>query len=1141
MTPRQPRFDVDEADLPSAEPASLGDGHGPSQLVTCLVIDLAESNAVLERLGEGRGDASRSAYPTLLRNALVAQHGRELSRRDDRVLAAFDVPTEAVACAVAVVRSAERHNRRQAGRLDVRVGIQIGEADEAALTSERGDLIARPAIQAAQLCAAAADGQILVSDLVAVLTRADLSIRFERAGLLDIAEATDPLPTFEVVHRELPSDRPPLPPGLAARPSGRCSFVGRGAEREHLLRLWAAAADGERRLVFALGEPGIGKSRLAAEFAAEAHADGAVVLSGRSFEESIVPYQPFVEALRQYVADCDPAGLEAQLSPDPTALLTLVPELAARIPSPATRETNEGDRYRLFDAVAALLSTISVSSPVLLVLDDLQWADPATLLLLKHIALDPRPASMLILGLYRDTEVGMSHPLTQLQADVERDLAIDRVSLAGLADADVASMLDEMIGWSPPSAVARGLREETEGNPFFLQEVIHQLDESGITTDRERLLRGHLVSGGLEVPDRVRDFVARRLQRLAPAALEILGAAAIVGTEFSLDVLARVLVADPSRLVDDLEEAVEARLVIEIPGRAGTYAFTHALFQQTLHDRHGSNRRASLHARVADAIETLHPDDPSALSDLARHYALTAGRYAEKVVLYGAAAGDRAFAQLAYEDALQEYGRALDALPLVASADELTKADLLVRLGEAQTRVGDAAAAKRSFLAAAEHCVDEGSSSILARAALGYGGTGKFGGIFDSFQVVNETLVGLLERAIEACPHDEQATRVRLLGRLAQALYWSDDRERMLTLSQEALDSARCIGDPTVIAHALHSRHVALWHPDHLPQIRAAAEEMLALGESEGDRDIQLKAYTWLITDALETDPFEVVDQYVAGYVGLAEELHRPYLLGYADAIRAARAHLEGRFDEMARLMGAQLAHTDGAYARRAKEAHRWQLGLLLLDIGRVDDALIVELSERAARHPGPTFRAMLALAYATVDRRDEAAAELAGLANGDLGSIARDCMWAATLAMLARVVSRLEAVEHARSLYDLLAPYADRNCLWGSGFMILGPISRYLGRLATTFGEPDQALAHLEHALGRCHELGSPPLIARTKVSMARALSRRGLEGDEARARILLAEASRSASEMGMPGLADSCRQVFAEIGPRVSEAPAR
>ncbi len=1120
MTQRQPSSRRGQADVRQTRTGSAASGRRAPRLATFMVVDLAGSDAVLAGLGEGRAEASRPAYVTLLRNAVAAHEGSELVLLDDRALVAFATPSSAVASAVSIQRAAERHNRSHDDRLDPRIGIQLGEATEPVFASGGGEYVAQPAIQARQLCEAALAGHILVSEWVSALARPEPSLSFERAGLIDLSGAPEPVPTFEVRFQDAPDRRPSLPPELAARPRGRCSFVGRSSERERLRAVWKAAAGGRRRLVFAVGEPGIGKSRLAAEFAIEAHADGAVVFSGRSFEESVVPYQPFVEALRQYVNDCDPVELEAQLGADPSPLVTLLPELAARLPGHTELQAAEGERHRLFDAVATLLSTVSTSSPVLLVLDDLQWADPATLLLLKHVVLDPRPASMLILGLYRDTEVGESHPLARLQADVERDFTVDRVTLTGLADADVASMLDEMFGWSPPVTVAHGLREETEGNPFFLQEVIHQLHETGIADDRERLLRGHLVSDGMGVPERVRDFVARRMQRLSTGALEILAVAAVVGTEFGLDILASVLSADPDRLVDDLEEAVEARLVVEVPGRLGTYSFAHAFFQGALHERQGANRRALLHARVAEAIEDLQPDDPTTLSELARHYALTAGRYAQKVVHYGAAAGDRAFAQLAFEDAIAEYTRALDALPLVATAPESTQANLLVRLGEAQTRVGDAAAAKGYFLAAADLCVRENSFEPLARAALGYGGTGKFGAIFDPFGVVNETLVDLLEHAIAACPSGQEHDRVRLLGWLAQALYWSDQDERRHVLSQEALDTARRIGEPAVIAHALHSRHVALWGPGHLPELRAAAEEMLALGRSLGDRDIQLKAYTWLITDALQTDPIEVVDGYIADYAGLAEELHRPYLLGYAESMRAARAHLEGRFDDMMRSMSAQLAHSEGADADRAQEAHRWQMGLFMLDLDRVDDALIGTLAEQSARYPGLTFDVMLALAYAIVDLREEAWVKLARLAPEDLASIPRDCMWAGTMAMLSRVVYKLGAVEYARPLYDLLAPYAERNSIWGSGFIVFGPTSRFLGLLATTFGEPDLAIPRLEHAIQRCQDLHSPPLAARVRTDMARAFLARGADGDVERARRSLEDARLTAAELGLSGL---------------------
>ncbi len=1029
----------------------------------------------------------------------------------------FDVPSDAVACAVAVQRAAERHNERGLDRLDLRIGIQFGEASESTAVSENGDYLAPPAIQARQLCDAAQGGQILVSDVVSFIARSEASHTFERAGLIQVDGAVTPWPTFEVVLQGVPSERPPLPAELAARPAGRCSFVGRGQERDQLRRIWAAAADGERRLVFVMGEPGIGKSRLASEFAAEAHADGAVVLSGRSFEESVVPYQPFVEALRQYVADCDPIDLEVQLGGDPGALVALVPEIASRV-SVGASSSDGIDRYRLFDTVAAFLSMISTTSPVLLVLDDLQWADQATLLLLKHIVMDPRPASILIFGMYREAEVMAAHPLSLLQADIERDLAVDRLALTGLGGGDVVDMFDQMIGWSPPASVAEGLCADTAGNPFFLQEVIAQLDETGVAADRERLAQGNLVSGEFGVPTRVRDFVSRRMQRLSAPTLEALAVASVVGTEFRLDVLATVLSTDEDRLVDRLDEAVEARLVVEVPGQMGTYAFAHALVQQVLDEGHGANRRASLHARVAEAIESLRPDDPSTLSELARHYALTAGRYAEKVVHYGTLAGDRALAGLAYEDAVAEYTRALDALPLVASADELAKADLLVRLGEARVRVGDERW-QESYLAAAEHCHGEESSEVLARAALGYGGTVTFGGVFDSFLQVDDVLVSLLERALAACPSGDDPVRVRLLGRLATALYWSDDREHMIALSQEAIDVARRIGDPAAVAYTLGSRRVALWGPGHVPEMRAVAEEMLAIGESLHDRDIQLEAYAWLISDALTTDPLETADEYIAAYTLLAEELGQPYHLGYATVIQAMRAHLEGRFDDMMRLT--QLtADRSASYAAVGGLVESVHSMMLQFDLGRIDDNLIQGISNVAALPRFNVWRSALALAYAQLNRREEALVELAAFTQDGFAAIPKDALWSTALSMLSQVVARVDAVEYARPLYDLQLPYADCNCLMGGGVLCLGPTSQFLGMLATTLGEPDRALAHLEAALERSVDLGSPPNEARVKVQMVRALLMRGLDGDRLRAGSLLEESLEIAAELGMDGL---------------------
>ena len=421
---------------------------------------------------------------------------------------------------------------------------------------------------------------------------------------------------------------------------------------------------------------------------------------------------------------------------------------------------------------------------------------------------------------------------------------------------------------------------------------------------------------------------------------------------------------------------------------------------------------------------------------------------------------------------------------------------------------------------------------MLARAALGYGGTAGFGGVWEMFSRVDEVLIDLLDRALALCPDDDDATRVRLLGRLAQALYWSDDKQRMMTLSQEALDAARRLGHPAALAYALDSRHVALWGPDHAVELRGAAEEMLALGTSLGDREIQLKAYAWLITDALETDAIEVVDGYVAEHARLAAELHQPYHLWYTEVTRAMRAHLDGRFDDMAQAAQKAFAHGQQPHGANAEQTHLVHMFILHLELGRIGE-LIDQLTGYVAQSPLPAWRAALSLAYAALDRREEASKQLAFFTRDDLADIPGDCVWSTTLAELSQTVARVGAAEQARSLYDLLLPYADRNCVVGGGIMCLGPISWFLGLLAVTFGEVARALGHLEDALARSRDQGWLPFTARIETNMAMVLLALGEDAGVARAQELLEDAVRIATETGMAELA---REAAALRGPETA-----
>jgi tetratricopeptide (TPR) repeat protein len=528
------------------------------------------------------------------------------------------------------------------------------------------------------------------------------------------------------------------------------------------------------------------------------------------------------------------------------------------------------------------------------------------------------------------------------------------------------------------------------------------------------------------------------------------------------------------------------------------------------------NHRAALHERVALALERLRAGSRALDAQLAYHYARADPRRAPDVVRYGRAAGEHALELFAYEDAVRELSAALAALDSLTGNHETERAQLLALLGNAHTRAGDFGAARDDFHRAAELSLAAGAWPLLAQAVLGYGGGAGFGGVWVIFAAVDEELVRLLELALAACPLGDSHERVRLLGRLAQALYWGPEKQRALELSEEAVAIARRLGDSTALAYALDSRHVVLWDPDHLDDGRAIAEEMLRLGRSAADRDVQLEALAWLITDALEREPVEIVDGFIAEHARIAEELRQPYHLWYTEAARAMRAHLDGRFEEAAALCEKAYAYGRSSHGENALQTYL-QTMFIKLDLGQLDD-LIDGLRSYVEASPLAAWHSALALALAGLDRRDEALAQVEWFARrGFRESIRRDCVWMISMAALARTVAHFDDPTHAQELYDLLLPFADRVCVVGGAVLCLGPVSRLLGMLARVAGKPRVALEHFADALERSRALGSPPLIARTQLEAAKAHMARGTADDLVSARRLLDEAAATASEMGM------------------------
>ena len=454
----------------------------------------------------------------------------------------------------------------------------------------------------------------------------------------------------------------------------RIPLIGRDAERQELLKHFDDALAGRGSLVMIGGEPGIGKTHLIKAILNEARSRGAYANIGHCYEmEGSPPYVPFIEMLEHTARVAPPQAFRRTLGDAAPEVAKLMPELRrmySDIPPPLDLPPEQQRRF-LFNAYREFIQRAAGTTPLVHVFEDLHWADEPTLLLLQHLAQAVATSPILMIGTYRDVELEVGRPFAKILENLVRQKLATRMSLRRLPVAGVEQMLAAMSGQTPPSSLARVVFEETEGNPFFVEEVFRHLVEEGKLFDEKGAFRSGLRMDQLQVPEGVRLVLGRRLERLSEEARRILATAAVIGRVFRLELLEELEKARPDAALEAVEEAEHAHLVeTEAAGRQTRFRFVHELVRQTLSETLSLPRRQRLHARVADALERVYQSSIDAhVSALAHHlYQAGAAVDQEKAIHFLSEAAKRSSATAAHEEALGHLDNALSLLEMERSA-----------------------------------------------------------------------------------------------------------------------------------------------------------------------------------------------------------------------------------------------------------------------------------------------------------------------------------------------------------------------------------------------------------------------------------------------------------------------------------------
>ena len=888
------------------------------------------------------------------------------------------------------------------------------------------------------------------------------------------------------------------------------SFVGRAAELALLAAQAAAASRGEGRVVLIGGEPGIGKTRLAGEAAARAAAAGMRCVRSRAVpDEGCPPYWMFGQVVRELAVDYEPNGpqrADLEVLAPTAGPGASPPDAPSEAPPETLSDALAGRRFAVFESVRGYLTGAAAAAGLVLMFDDVHWADAPSLRLLRHLSTGLGAARLLLLITYRDTETVGRGELTAFLAALAREEAVSRIRLTGLSQDEVAAQLAAVTGAAVAPGVAAAIGRRTRGNPFFVGELgrLHSANSRGASSE------GASSDGSSpgSLPEAVRDAVRVRLHDLTPTCREVLCAAAVLGADLDPAAVAAVSGREVTAVLAALDEAAAAGLVVSGAG----WSFGHDLVRETARLELPTAERLAVHARMGSYLRghPLRGQADAAPAVIAHHLleSLPAGDAAE-AARWAERAASAAMGQLAWEDAAVFYARAVRAWPGAGPADRCRR---LCGLALARLRGFDLEGGSSTLREAAAAARSAGDPVLIGEVAL----------VMEGYTDPRWVSLGkaLCDEALAGLPGIDAPLRARLLARrAAEATYrWEPEAG---PLSEQALAMAERLGDPRALRSALRARQVARGGPDGALDRVSLGSRMLALGLADGDDEAILWGRLWRVDAFAQLGRVASAAAELASVEPTVTRLRSPGPLWHLRRSELALAYGRGEFDRAFRLASECLE-----LAAHGHENMRSLTASVVVRLNAVtgrDEWLPPSLADFAWSPPfGMAMRALWHLTLGRVCearecyQRDEAFVSVPGI------------RYLITYAAFAELCAAFGDAEVAAAAYSALLPHADLFVCGGAGLTMLdGSVQRYLGLAALTLGRPADAVRHLRAAVAVNEREGLAACAALAAFDLARALARR----DPAEASALAASSAAAAERLGMVPLLRSARSLSATL----------